>query len=42
MYDHQFQYCDAILSSGKTIKDNNLEIEAVLEDTIKVILFELQ
>ena len=39
--DSNFDYCDAIVFSGKTIEDNQLEIQAVIKSEIKVILFTL-
>jgi ATP phosphoribosyltransferase len=36
-----FDYCDAIVESGRTIKDNNLKIVKVLAESIQAALYTL-
>jgi ATP phosphoribosyltransferase len=37
----EFDYCDAIVESGRTIEDNGLEIVKVICDTIYGALYTL-
>lgn len=37
----KFDYCDAIIHSGKTMEINNLEVETVLFEPIETMLFRL-
>ena len=37
--DSQFDLCDAIIQTGKTLEENNLEPEAILESAICAVLF---